>query len=154
MSRVERGYCATYIRVVPLYLVVSTYYDDNAQERILYSKNGKKIQKQKATHNHLLHISTAAVNSTKRHCRLRLRSKPPKNFNSAIASRHQPTNQPTNLTYHNLCTSIQPPHNTSRLLGLNLKYCVHTGLPKTNLKTLLINYSTQYARNTCLSKTK
>lgn len=31
------------------------------------------------------------------------------------------------LSYHNLCTTIQPPAGTRYLLGLNEKYCIERG---------------------------
>ena len=57
------------------------------------------------------------------------------NFNQAIKTRDNRLiqNQPTNLSYHNLCTQQQPPNNTGQLLGLNLKYCIAPPTPKPDL---------------------
>jgi hypothetical protein len=47
------------------------------------------------------------------------------NFNNAI--RAEPStlySQPTNLTYHNLCTKHPTPLGTKHLLGLNLNCCL------------------------------
>jgi hypothetical protein len=59
-----------------------------------------------------------------------------KNFNLAFRARdcRLIKNQPTNLAFHNLCTLQQPPSNTGKLLGLNLKFCVATSTPKPDLK--------------------
>ena len=35
-----------------------------------------------------------------------------------------------NNTYHNLCTTIQPPKGLEKTLGLGLKFCVQEALPK------------------------
>ena len=58
------------------------------------------------------------------------------NFNQAIRTRDHRLilNQPTNLSYHNLCTLQQPPSNVGQLLGLNLKYCVAPPTPKPDLR--------------------
>ena len=58
------------------------------------------------------------------------------NFNQAIRTRDHRLikNQPTNLSYHNLCTLKQPPSNVGQLLGLNLKYCVTPPTPKPDLQ--------------------
>ncbi|MFN9979118.1 MAG: hypothetical protein ACK53Y_04355, partial [bacterium] len=49
------------------------------------------------------------------------------NFKQAISklsTNHNNNLQPTNLSYHNLCTTEKPPPGTRDLLGLNLKYCL------------------------------
>jgi hypothetical protein len=57
-----------------------------------------------------------------------------KNFNTAIRTNEQNTSLPSNLTYHNLCSTIQPPPGTKELLGLNLNFCLASAIPKPNLK--------------------
>jgi hypothetical protein len=57
-----------------------------------------------------------------------------KNFNAALWISKQTASLPSNLTYHNLCSTIQPPPGTKELLGLNLKYCLASAIPKPNLK--------------------
>jgi len=61
------------------------------------------------------------------------------NFNKAIRTRDQRLiqNQPTNLSYHNLCTTQQPPSNAGQLLGLNLKFCVAPHTPKPDLRNTI-----------------
>jgi hypothetical protein len=54
------------------------------------------------------------------------------NFNSLL---HSPLNNlPFNSTYHNKCTTIQPPVGTRELLGLNLKFCIASCNFKPNIK--------------------
>jgi hypothetical protein len=59
-----------------------------------------------------------------------------KNFNAATRTRDYRLikNQPSNLAYHNLCTTKQPSADVGQLLGLNLKYCVASKSPKPDLK--------------------
>ena len=42
--------------------------------------------------------------------------------------------QPNNLTVHNLCCTLQPPHGTTNLLGLGLKYCIVPPRATPNIK--------------------
>ena len=96
------------------------------------------LQKQKI----LQHISTIANTAAVKRCQTTFgfASDPShskiKNFNHAIRNIKDSLikNQPTNLAYHNLCTTTQPPVNANRLLGLNLKYCISASSPKPNLK--------------------
>ena len=58
------------------------------------------------------------------------------------------TGQPTNLTFHNLCTSGKIPLGTKELLGLNLNFCIATdklpyNIPKT-LRNMAYNIRTKY----------
>jgi hypothetical protein len=64
-----------------------------------------------------------------------------KNFNICLHLNKESTSQPSNLTYHNLCSSIQPPPGTKELLGLNLKYCLATAIPNPDLKTSLKRFA-------------
>jgi len=54
-----------------------------------------------------------------------------------------PAPYPNNLIFHNLCTDIQPPTGTKKLLGLGLKFCTHspTYSPNTNQSLLKLAYS-------------
>jgi hypothetical protein len=52
-----------------------------------------------------------------------------------MRTNEQNTSLPSNLTYHNLCSTIQPPPGTKELLGLNLKFCLASAIPTPNLKT-------------------
>jgi len=47
--------------------------------------------------------------------------------------------QPTNLAFHNLCSTKQPPPNMQQLLGLGLKFCIETPTPKPNLQKTVKN---------------
>ncbi len=57
-----------------------------------------------------------------------------KKFNICLRLKEKSTSPPSNLAYHNLCSSIQPPPGTKELLGLNLKYCLATAIPNPDLK--------------------
>ena len=58
-----------------------------------------------------------------------------KNFNNTLEKGIQLTlPHPTNLTFHNLCKTINLPNGTRQLLGLNLKYCLAASKPPNNLK--------------------
>jgi hypothetical protein len=61
------------------------------------------------------------------------------NFNAVIKTPHyHPQQQPSNLTFHNLCKLSTLPLNTKTLLGLNLKYCISGNNLNQNInKTLL-----------------
>ena len=102
----------------------------------------QKIQQLQLQQKKLNHIKVAAVHSAEQECdrTYGFHADPnksrTKNFNQAIRSRdhRKIKNQPTNLAFHNLCTTKQPPENTGLLLGLNLKYCVASKSPKPDLK--------------------
>jgi hypothetical protein len=61
------------------------------------------------------------------------------NFNKAIADTPSTLYcQPTNLTFHNLCTKQKLPIGTKNLLGLNLKFCLASNMLQNNIsKTIL-----------------
>jgi len=61
------------------------------------------------------------------------------NFNKIIKTPHyHPQQQPSNLTFHNLCKLSTLPLNTKTLLGLSLKYCISGNNLNQNInKTLL-----------------
>jgi hypothetical protein len=109
-----------------------------AQRRL---QNKQRLQKQNLLH----HISTIANEAAIQRCKATygFASNPShsniKNFNHAIRNIKDSliTTQPTNLAFHNLCTSIQPPKNANRLLGLNLKYCIADAMPKPDLKSTI-----------------
>jgi len=112
-------------------------------------KKWLKLQAENDFHKKLQHITTAAVHSTEVQCdRLYgFHANPDKsltaNFNQAIRTRDHRLiqNQPTNLSYHNLCTLQQPPSNVGQLLDLNLKCCVALPTPKPPLATDEIEYN-------------
>jgi hypothetical protein len=59
-----------------------------------------------------------------------------KNFNDII--QREPNHllpQPSNLTFHNLCSHSRIPQCTRQLLGLNLKYCLASSQLKNNINT-------------------
>ena len=39
-------------------------------------------------------------------------------------------NSPTNMTFHNLCSTYNPPENIQQLLGLGMKYCIQSRRPQ------------------------
>ena len=61
------------------------------------------------------------------------------NFNVAIKNlKNNPSHQPTNLTFHNLCQETNLPTGIKNLLGLNLKCCLsHNNVNQDINKTLL-----------------
>jgi len=61
------------------------------------------------------------------------------NFNKALEMCNNAQNkQPTNLSFHNLCTSNTIPPYTRQLLGLNLKFCLTPKVPRNNVKKTVI----------------
>ena len=61
------------------------------------------------------------------------------NFNKALEMCNNAQNkQPTNLSFHNLCTSNTIPPYTRQLLGLNLKFCLTPKIPRNNVKKTVI----------------
>jgi hypothetical protein len=54
--------------------------------------------------------------------------------------------QPTNLTFHNLCKTIQIPHGTRHLLGLSLKYCLASSHLPDNIKTTVQKWHMPYVQ--------
>ena len=53
-------------------------------------------------------------------------------------SPHHYYTRPGNMTYHNLCTTIQPPPGTATLLGLGLKFCIESPRPFQNLEASVL----------------
>ena len=49
------------------------------------------------------------------------------------------TKQPSNLTFHDLCTHMPPPPHTRKLLGLGLKYCIQTKIHKPKIHNTVYN---------------
>jgi len=49
------------------------------------------------------------------------------------------TKQPSNLTFHDLCTHTPPPPHTRKLLGLGLKYCIQTKIHKPKIHNTVYN---------------
>jgi len=61
------------------------------------------------------------------------------NFNKALEICDNTKNkQPTNLSFHNLCTSNTIPPYTRQLLGLNLKFCLAPKILQNNVKKTVI----------------
>ncbi len=62
-----------------------------------------------------------------------------KNFNTTL--RNLPIiapKQPSNLTFHNLCTDTEIPLGTRQLLGLNLKFCLSPKIIPNNINTTVL----------------
>ena len=57
-------------------------------------------------------------------------------------------NKITKTSYHNLCTTIQPPQGAGNLLGLGLKFCIQTKKPS---EEKLINGINRFKRDVRLA---
>jgi hypothetical protein len=81
-----------------------------------------------------------------------------KNFNDTIQKEPTyPFQQPSNLSFHNLCKHTKIPQGTKKLLGLNLKYCLASSQLKNNINTTVqkLAYAIRTAFNLQnLNKTK
>jgi hypothetical protein len=77
-----------------------------------------------------------------------------KNFNTALRGITKYNNhQPTNATFHNLCTDNKIPLGTKQLLGLNLKFCLapkklQNTIPNT-IRRMAYNIRTMYHLKEC-----
>jgi hypothetical protein len=61
------------------------------------------------------------------------------NFNVALKNTSNSlSQQPSNLLYHNLCSTNKIPTGTRKLLGLNLKFCLASNKLQHNIKDTIL----------------